>query len=409
MAQVVGLLRGVAGEHLRVDVEADIVGADLARDVQFRIVAVKQNAQLRVGDGVREIEVAGGVSAVDSGIVIAQHELQGLDLDFVRTVVVGVLGVGHALVVFPGGAGVSAVGNKAGLQRPGAGVGAVRVGGFNRSLRNREEGRESAQAQEVRAGRNQLDFQGRVVQSGHTNEDLVVGLGFLRSRGVNGLRDGVLFAGFLSGSSGGGVILGVGFGLLGDGVLFDQAVVQVAIVGSGLRVGGTVPAVNEIIRGQRGAVAPGALDQVEGVGQAVVALFVAFSQARGQFTVLVVGHQANEGVDSQDSAVNGGVEVRVQAIRLRSKHDVQGAGVGVQGRTAGRSGGLGCRLGRGLRARSFGSGGGRTRSATAGEAENHGGGKRRCHEFFHFLSLLRNSIRKTFARGFALDVRFPPI
>ena len=48
-------------------------------------------------------------------------------------------------------------------------------------------------------------------------------------------------------------------------------------------------------------------------------------------------------------------------------------------------------------------------SATAGEAENHGGGKRRCHEFFHFLSLLRNSIRKTFARGFALDVRFPPI
>src|SRR5699024_2729702 len=114
------------------------------------------------GNGVDEVEVAGVVSGEDGGIVVAQHELQGLDLDVLSIPVLGVLGVGHALVVLPGGAGVSAVGNKTGFQRPGAGVGAVGVRSLNRSLRDRVEGRESAQAQEVRAGADQLDLEGQV-------------------------------------------------------------------------------------------------------------------------------------------------------------------------------------------------------------------------------------------------------
>ena len=338
---------------------------------------------LLVGDGIDEVQVAGHVGVVDSGVIGAQHELQGFDGNAVGIVVVGVLGVGHAFVMVPSGAGVGTVGDEAGFQSPGAGVGAIGVSSFHRSLRDREEGRESAQAQEVRAGADQGDGQGVVFGSLNTHQDVV---GFLLSQSsvaVHFSGSAVLFAGSSGSLSGSSVVFGVGNHFLGSLVLGDQAVEQVAVVGSGHRVGGTVPAVDEVLSGQVGAVAPLALTQVEGVGHAVLGNIVAFRHAGNQLAVFVVGQQTDEAVDSQNGAVNGGVQSRIQTIGLRRQVDVQRAGVGVEHRLSGRGSRVLRSRSRRAAAGSCGAG-----SAAASQADDHGGSECRCHELFHCSFLL---------------------
>ena len=287
--------------------------------------------------------------------------------------------------MLPGGAGVSAVGNKTGFQRPGAGVGAVGVRSLNSVLRDRVEGREGAQAEEVRAGRDEVDGQGQVVGRLNAVQDFVGVLGGLGSLGGDNGGNVVLLAIGLGLGGGVRVILGVVHRLVNNGVALEDAVVQVAVVGSGGRVGGAVPAVDEVVRGQRGAVAPVALTQVEGVGQAVLALLPGLGDAGGQVAFAVVGQQTDEGVDSQNSAVHGAVQVRVQTVGLGSDAEVQRAGVGIRRRRGFAAGRLGRgSLGAGLRAGAGGSAG--TSAATAGQAEDHARGKHRCHELFHILS-----------------------
>ena len=269
--------------------------------------------------------------------------------------------------MLPLGAGEGAVGNKAGIGAPGTGVGAIGIGGLDLSLIHREEGGEGSQTQEVGAGSNQLHLQGVVIHSLHADQNVV---GFHGGGGGSLVRI---------------VALVIGGQSLVEG---DQAVVQVAVVRGGQGVGGTVPAVNEIVGSQGLAVAPLGLLQLEGVGQAVLRhLRHLGGHIRLQLAFGVVAQQAGERVDSQAGAVNGGVEGGVQVVRLGSQVDVQGGGVGVE-RCSGSAGGLaGSALGSGLRGGSAAGAGGGTAGS---QRQHHRSGQNRCHELFHVFSLHRD-------------------
>ena len=154
------LFSGLAGEEVGLDVEDYVVGAQLVHDVELGISF--QRRDLIGGNAVDEVQVAVLIGGENGGIVIAEHELQALDLHVVGIPVVGVLDVHHGLVVLPALQGVGTAGNKAGFQRPGTGV--VRGGlGFDTGLLHREEGGEGGQVQHVGAGGLQGDGEGLAV------------------------------------------------------------------------------------------------------------------------------------------------------------------------------------------------------------------------------------------------------
>ena len=162
------------------------------------------------GNAVGEVQVASLIGGVDGGVVSGEHELDLVDGDLVSIVPVGVLGVGHGLVVLPLGQSEGAVGHEARFGAPGTGLVGGGVG-FHIGLLHRQEGGEGSQIQEVSAGSAQ-----------NHGEDLAV------------FRGGNL------------QIIGIA----------RDAVEHVSVVGSGLRVGSTLPAVDEVVGVQLGAVGP---------------------------------------------------------------------------------------------------------------------------------------------------------
>ena len=109
------------------------------------------------GDRVDQVELALLIRRVHRVLIIAEHELQRIQLYRIRVVEIGVLGIGDGLVVSPSGADERAVGNEA------LGV-----------LLDGEERRERHQVLHVQAGGDQHEAQRNVVHGGHVDVALLV-------------------------------------------------------------------------------------------------------------------------------------------------------------------------------------------------------------------------------------------
>ena len=283
LAHVGSLLHGLAVEQLGLYVKGNIVGAQGSDDVELGVVL--QGRDFICGNRIDEVEVALVVRALDGGIVIAEHELKLFDLHVGGIPVVGVLHIRHALVMHPALQGVSAVGNKASFQRPGAGVGGVVGSSFHSSLLYREIRREGGQVQHIGTGGSQHNSQGLAV------------VGSLHVQVVREAGD---------------------------------TVEHIAVVSSRRGGGGAFPAVFEVFGAELRAVAPfQTITHGEGIGEAVVADGVAGRQVGRGFALSVIGVQAGKAVGSQAGAVHRRVQRRVELRRLGGQVDLQNGIVAV--------------------------------------------------------------------------------
>ena len=249
------------------------------------------------GHAIGEVQAAIVVGGKDSGLVAGEHQLLTLDGHLVSTMVVGVLLVDHGAVVVPLGQHVSAAAHEVltGIQSPCTGVVAFRISSFHSFLIDREVGGEGAQIQEVSSGGCQLDSQSLAI------------LGSGDSQGSIGVDQ---------------VTIGIHLGHLS--IALDGSK-HVSIVRSSSGIHSTIPGVDKVAGIQSIAVGPlQVVLQGEGVGQAVVRHGVALSQVGNLLLLGIIGEQAGEGVDGQDSAVNSAVQSGIQLVRLGSQVHPQG-------------------------------------------------------------------------------------
>ena len=251
------------------DVEEDVIGADLiihgqlARILRIQAIKLSRIDGLRQGDGIRLI---GGQ---DRDAVLGEVRVDAAQTDRVRIPVVGVLLVGDDVVNLEAGH-AEGTGADVGLRvdRPGALV--IRQLGLDRA-----EGGEAAQLEEVRAGRVQGDGQG---------------------------------AGRV-----------VGDDVQAAGTVAVDDVEQEAVGRAELLISRTVPALDDVAGIEVAAVGPlEALAQGEGVDGAIFRDGVALGELRlfGDNAIGDAGaHQASESQTDQVGAAGRGVEGRVHRLR----------------------------------------------------------------------------------------------
>ena len=111
--------------------------------------------------------------------------------------------------------------------------------------------------------------------------------------------------------------------------VFDR-VEEEAVVTAGLRVNGALPAIDEVVCGERGAVAPfGVVAQVEGVGFAVCGDFPCFGDAGNEVAARVFANEAFKEVAQDVRFRHALCGLRVNAVRLAAVAAAQDAfGVG---------------------------------------------------------------------------------
>ena len=250
----------VGGQQVLVDVEARIVGADLAGDEVLGGVLALQALDLSGGNIVNQLP--GAVLEVGQHVVgvVGEIELDGVHGDGVRIDVVGVLGQRDLAVVLPAGDGVRAVAHV------GGGIGGPGFVAHN-VLADRVVCREGHQLVPVGNGVVQGHFQGLVVGGGDSQ---------LIRIALDNLE-------------------------------------HVAVVGGQLGGGSALPGELEVAGGDCLAVGPGqAIAQGVGVGHGAILVGNALGQLLGsvgnddQVAVLVLGPlgQAGEQVRGQGRAID---------------------------------------------------------------------------------------------------------
>ena len=344
--------RGGSGEDVLVDVPADVVGADLAGNDEFIGILSLQAGDLVGGNVVDELPVAVlevGEHVVD---VVGEVEVDGLHRDLIGVVEVGVLDQRDDAVVLPGLHGVRAVADVGGR------IGRPCVVGDD-ILTDREVGREGEELIPVRNIVGGGDLEGLFVE--RDNVQLCVGV---QEVAVVVSRPHV-------------------------GVAVND-LEHVAVVGGQLGGSSALPCECEITSGDRLAVGPDkAVTQGVGVGHGAVFVLNAFGQLGRcvgndlQVAVGILGPlgQTGEQVSEHRSAVDGGVQSRVDGVGLGGQADIDDAALGA------------CRLGSGIAAGGVGRGavrGGRILGGVSGAAaghqrENHDQRQQKSDHFFHFL------------------------
>ncbi|MPM33937.1 hypothetical protein SDC9_80518 [bioreactor metagenome] len=279
------LIRRHAGVQIGVDVEADVIGAQVVDDVELRIALEVRNFIGRYGFD--EVNIARVVRCENRNVVCGKHELNGVQLDIGGIPVIRVLREDHAGLVVPFGQRERAAGNESRFTAPCV-RGSNCAGGifvafrtFHCALRHREVGRERKQVEEVRAGRAENDGEGVAI-----NSDVQV------------VR-----------------------------ITVDRAE-HVAVFSSSFGAGTTTPGILEVGRGQVAAVAPlEAVLHLDGVGHAV---FGDRGHTIGKVrnhAVGGIGIQAAELEQRKDASVNGCIQGGVEVFRLAGDIDAQRVGV----------------------------------------------------------------------------------
>ena len=344
--------RGGSGEDVLVDVPADVVGADLAGNDEFIGILSLQAGDLVGGNVVDELPVA--VLEVGEHVVgvVGEVEVDGLHRDLIGVVEVGVLDQRDDAVVLPGLHGVRAVADVGGrIGRPGV------VG--DDILTDREVGREGEQLVPVSNVVGGGDLEGLLVNC----DNVQLGVGVQVVAVVVGGPDVVVAVNNLE---------------------------HVAVVGCQLGGSGALPCECKVAGRDGMAVGPDkTVAQGVGVGDGAVVVDDAFGQLGRcvsndlQVAVFVLRPlgKTGEQVRQHRSAVNGGVQSRVNGVRLGSQADVDlacaGAGRVSSGVSGGRGGVSGGRVLGGV-----GSGSG---AAAGDQGENHDQRQQKSDHFFHFL------------------------